>query len=61
VELTTRTEDGEIATPVPRLGCMPFWEGPILAEIRGRSCESGEFVYLGDDIPARSGREHCRA
>jgi len=26
-------EDGEIATPVPRAGCMVFSEGPILAEI----------------------------
>jgi hypothetical protein len=44
VELTTRGEDGEIATPVPRACCMAFWERPILAEIRGRPCESGEFV-----------------
>ena len=26
-------KDGEIATPVPRVGCMVFSEGPILAEI----------------------------
>jgi hypothetical protein len=44
VELTTRGEDGEIATPVPRVYCTAFWEGPILAEIRGGRCESGEFV-----------------
>jgi len=36
-ELGKRGEDGEIATPVPRAGCMTFWEEPILAEIRGRS------------------------
>jgi len=27
---------------------MAFWEGPILAEIRGGSPEAGEFVFLGD-------------
>jgi diguanylate cyclase (GGDEF)-like protein len=27
---------------------MAFWEGPILAEIRGGSREAGEFVFLGD-------------
>src|SRR5260370_14297692 len=43
-ELSTRGEDGEIATPVPRACCTAFWEGPILAEIRGRPRESGEFL-----------------
>jgi len=28
---------GEMGTPVPRAGCMAFWERPILAEIRGCS------------------------
>jgi Glyoxalase/Bleomycin resistance protein/Dioxygenase superfamily len=32
-----RTDGGEMATPVPRAGCMAFWEGPILAEIHGCS------------------------
>src|SRR5260370_21521818 len=29
-----------------------FPRGPILAEIRGGSRESGEFVFLGDSVPA---------
>jgi len=61
VGLRTRGEDGEIATPVPRACCMAFWEGPILAEIRGRACEEGEFVFLGGRMTAGSEREHCRA
>src|SRR6266404_8500321 len=28
------SEDGKIATPVPRAYCVAFCEGPILAEIR---------------------------
>src|SRR6266850_5630207 len=28
------SEDGKIATPVPRAYCVAFYEGPILAEIR---------------------------
>jgi hypothetical protein len=61
VGLSTRGEDGEIATPVPRACCMAFWEEPILAEIRGRACEEGDFVFLGGRMTARSEREHCRA
>jgi hypothetical protein len=29
--LAPRHDDGEIATPVPRAGCMPFYLMPILA------------------------------
>src|SRR6266702_1516126 len=50
-----------MATPVPRAGCAPFWEEPILAEIRGSARESCEFVFLGEAMAARTGREHCEA
>ena len=42
------TEDGEIATPVPRACCTPFCVEPILAEIPGVRENRGEFVFLGE-------------
>src|SRR6202171_1172525 len=33
--LVSRRPDGKIATPVPRPYCVAFYEGPILAKIRG--------------------------
>jgi hypothetical protein len=50
---TERGQDVEIATPVPRAGCMAFWEGPILAEIRGCSRESCEVVFFGNQTIAK--------
>ena len=53
-----RGQDGDVATPVPRAGCAPFCERPILAEIRGRARESREFVFLRDSL---GGQDPARA
>src|SRR5260370_41513628 len=38
---------------------MPFWEGPILTEIRTNKRKSCEYVFLGASMVPGTAWEHC--